>query len=1040
MSVENFLSAVLPASGLRFALASEGENGKPGFKPGQRHYPAGDTAALIGYLAAGSSQGKNCYFAVAGFDRVVKPDDPNQWPRRLATAAIFHRCLRLDIDCGPGKDYLDNRVAMKALLQFVADYQLNKPWIVYSGSGFHVYFGFDRDIGLVEWKGLAARLSAATRAAGFKVDPTTTEDAARVLRLPGTLNNKPKWAAMGVTPPVVRILQVGDAADPAVIAAHLPEVDIGEIPGMAFASLPSAILLPQWARDAAGSKDFGSAYADYFLKQVLVQCPGMGAMLRAGGAGTPEPLWKLALQLIHKSGNTEAEKHTVAVAISKGHADFSMSGLETKMTTVRQQDYHPPSCARMAGNGMAECATCPYSGKITSPISLGYPAPKILEQAPVAAVPTEATYAAPVQPAVTPAATPAPPPVMVAGLGAAPPLPPLPAIASLTSPVPQQIGVFVITPGQSLVQVVDGNLTGNLLIVNGKPTLMRKPKEEGGQPVPITLLPYSIVGVERTMAKDMHGASSITLMLDAGHDGIQAVELSPEDLTEKGKLRTKLAKRSIFATPVTFNDFCDQFMTAFMQMLQRARKAADLTTRCGWSEDFKQFVLGKSVYTNTGVSSSHIDPSAPDLGAYESAGEWPTWRAAFDHCMAAGPDRQIMLALSIGSPLMPFSGIDGVLLHVYSPESGVGKSTTADAALSIWGAPNGLRKDFRDTQNAVFKLAAAAGNMPMVLDEMTNIEGKVLSDYVYTLTQGREKKRMGVDQRVQRNDDRWCLAALATSNNSIHGKLQDFRAAGTAEAARVFEMRLRPLPTELQSAGTTTQTVLRSNYGFLGPAIAHMFVGHGAAYWRAEVEASVQRWTQFGSTVGNGGAERFRSVLCAVVEIGARIGVALGLQFDQQGIADALASHWRAQITEFEADRRQAKDYLDDYIARHVGSMIVMAGPKADRAALPANVREFKGEVHQRLGSEVAGDYDRIVIPVSFLRKDVVDAQGDWREFSRWLKNSGTAKHFERRKVFGATLAPITTDCVVLDFVKATGSLPKPALVKTDTAATAAAK
>ena len=54
---------------------------------------------------------------------------------------------------------------------------------------------------------------------------------------------------------------------------------------------------------------------------------------------------------------------------------------------------------------------------------------------------------------------------------------------------------------------------------------------------------------------------------------------------------------------------------------------------------------------------------------------------------------------SFGSVLMQFSPIKCAALHIYSKDSGVGKTTAMEAGVSVWGKPEDLITTERDTYN-----------------------------------------------------------------------------------------------------------------------------------------------------------------------------------------------------------------------------------------------------------------------------------------------------------------------------------------------------
>lgn len=500
------------------------------------------------------------------------------------------------------------------------------------------------------------------------------------------------------------------------------------------------------------------------------------------------------------------------------------------------------------------------------------------------------------------------------------------------------------------------------------------------------LLPYKMVRVERLL-DNHHGRSACVLTFDRERDGEVSVEFDNSDFAESKSFFKKLNGAGLYTDRKSGIAFVDVFMTEFLTNLQRARAANQIASRCGWTDDLQSFVLGNNIYRNDGsrefVRSSGV---TDEIEGYRSSGDEAKWREAFDITLAGGPDRQALLALAIASPLMVFTGLDGVLINAYSPESGVGKSTLCDAALSIWGSPNALRKDFRDTSNATFKLASIMGNMPMVIDEFTNIEGKALSDFVYTLTQGREKHRLTSDARMASNSQRWCLAAIATSNNSVHEKLLAYRQDATAEAARVFEMRLHPLqvnPNEMGELKVKLQA-LRSDYGFLGPKLVEVFLSRPAEYWRKAVMSSIARWDA--KDVARGTGDRFRSAACALVEVGAAVGAGFGFNFDQAAISKVMESYWSKQVSEFESERKTPRDMVISYVINNLAEFAVFGGQNGTVLVNVSMPRRFAGEIR----GKTTGAYtaESVMIPLDMLRRHVREQHGNFKAVTEWIAQS----------------------------------------------------
>ena len=65
------------------------------------------------------------------------------------------KAIWVDLDCGPGKDYSDQREAFSSLQQFCKATGLPKPIIVNSGRGLHIYWPLTTEIPREEWEPIA---------------------------------------------------------------------------------------------------------------------------------------------------------------------------------------------------------------------------------------------------------------------------------------------------------------------------------------------------------------------------------------------------------------------------------------------------------------------------------------------------------------------------------------------------------------------------------------------------------------------------------------------------------------------------------------------------------------------------------------------------------------------------------------------------------------------------------------------------------------------------------------------------------------------
>jgi hypothetical protein len=958
-----FLDAVLPSQGTRiYAMMFPGQ-------PGQRmtwelaheaHIAQHDIEHSIDWASA---QGCDIYVAIAGYGpktRTVKTGKNAGKVKiaRHADNALWHRCLRIDIDVYNGTDpaklaatpYRTKADAWAALKAFLQGAGMPLPLMVDSGYGIHAYWPFDRDVDASRWSALSSRLSAAMAQYGLVVDPTTTQDAARILRLPGTWNFKNGTA--------VQVVQKTMAApiDPAyfeqVLGRYQPAVTA--ISGQRPAGLSG------YASPLASN-----LHPPFSMKGVLKTCPGMLQRFQNQGATDSEPLWHAVLTLVAASDDPAETKRKVAWHLSAGHPSFDRDAFAAKWDQVLAQGYEPPTCETMARLGMRECATCPLRTTHKAPSVTGRYQPRVLEPQRAVPVPPQAPVAA-----------------------STPPAPTAQQMGLLQTQPAHQVGCFLITPGVTAVQVVDGSLTQRLSVHNGIPSVVKQdpPPTPGAQPPPPTILPigsYPMISAERLI--DVTGKGAMTAVVFSRHsDGIVRVEFDHAAMVDSRRFASLLSGAGMHYTAQQAKDLQDKFMPEFFSQMQRIRQANAIASRCGWTDDFKQFILGTNMYSVGGIEPIRPNKAQSEIEAYHQAGDESRWLAAFNRVIAGGHDRAAIVALGIAAPLMAFSGVDGVLLNAYSPQSGVGKSTLCDAILSIWGKPDKLRKDFRDTSAATFHLASVSGNLPMVIDEFTNVEGKDLSSYIYTITQGRERHRLMADGQLRDNVHRWCLPAIATSNTSVHAKLQNYRRDAVAEAARVFEMRLYPLNIDPSQMGAAKSVIaqLEHNYGFLGPRLVNLFVAKGEAYWRKVVADRIAWWDQH---MANDTGDRFRTVVAALIDIGAGIGKVFGLAFDRAAIVEEVKRHWLAQVKEFEMGRVHPEDFITNYITDNINAFTIFGGDVGTSLMSPPSSHAFCGEI-RGVSNGTKMEVKSVHIPLEQLKQYIVTRNGDFKAVLEWMQ------------------------------------------------------
>jgi hypothetical protein len=112
---------------------------------------------------------------------------------RKAANVFRLRSLRLDVDYGPGKPCGTAQEALQEIARFARSSGFPEPVLVSTGHGYHAWYPLGEDLALNDWLPLARGLSSQAAKLGIKIakaDAAVISDAARLMRLPGSINYK----------------------------------------------------------------------------------------------------------------------------------------------------------------------------------------------------------------------------------------------------------------------------------------------------------------------------------------------------------------------------------------------------------------------------------------------------------------------------------------------------------------------------------------------------------------------------------------------------------------------------------------------------------------------------------------------------------------------------------------------------------------------------------------------------------------------------------------------------------------------------------
>lgn len=353
MEQNDFLSAVLPTQGKYCTFITKGKTRKNIFV---------DTLDnLYNTNVRFSEDGNQAYFALATFD-----DEGS----REAVHAQFMRALFIDLDCGEDKAFATKRVAVEQLAAFLQSTGLDtlgSPWLTDSGGGVHAFWPLTEDTPIAEWKPVAEAFKRAAKQRAFAIDMTVTADAARVLRVPGTLNHK-------YTPSRRVVLkQRGDVFSLEDIAEKLIEHVVAPKPISTALALPGK--RPTGVISVIGKALMGSS-TTLFRNIVKRTADGTGCgqvayYFEHAAEDGMEPIWRGMLSLAAKCDDSEK----AIVRISGAHP-YDMDRTQQKLHEIKG----PYPCTKFDSENPGVCGSCSHRGKITNPLILGREIKTITEE------------------------------------------------------------------------------------------------------------------------------------------------------------------------------------------------------------------------------------------------------------------------------------------------------------------------------------------------------------------------------------------------------------------------------------------------------------------------------------------------------------------------------------------------------------------------------------------------------------------------------------------------------------------------------------
>lgn len=638
-----------------------------------------------------------------------------------------------------------------------------------------------------------------------------------------------------------------------------------------------------------------------------------------------EPLWRAGLSIAVNCEDGETSIHK----ISNQHSEYDPSETYKKAQALRDKPY---KCATFATLNPQGCQDCPNKSKFTSPIQIG---------SRIAEAKAEDNI-----------------------------------IVMHNTTLEEEVTVEI---PEYPFPYFRGKNGGVYKRGHGK-------DEDGNDKKDELVYEYDLYVVKRLT--DPEAGESIWMRLHMPKDGIREFSAPLTSVLSKDKLREVLAFQGVTA----YNKRLDALMgyvTKWVQELQHLTEAEKARQQFGWHEDDSKFIIGNREVTATSINYSPSSTATAECAAYYSKkGNINEWRKVANiYGMAGNEARAFVLFAGFGAALYKFTKFSGAIIHLTNNGSGVGKTTIQLMVNSIWGRPIEPLLNQEDKYLARMHRIAVLGNLPVTVDELTNMADEEVSAMAYAITHGRGRNRMQAQVNAERSNSlRWSLIAITSGNKSLYDQLFNLKDFPEGELMRILELEIKKNDTLSKTQSDEMFNPIYENYGMAGEIFIRYVLANLPEVQR--LLKAIQR--KLDKAAGFTQRERFWSAVAACAITAGLIAKKLNLHdIDVGAIYKWTAETLGTLCKEVRADNTGPLARLGMFLNEHNNNMLIVNSTVDKRSGLmAAPIREPRGELMSRYEPDVKMLY----IAVKPLRDWCSDNQVSYKMLTDELKRMKVLK------------------------------------------------
>lgn len=298
---------------------------------------------------------------------------------------------------------------------------------------------------------------------------------------------------------------------------------------------------------------------------------------------------------------------------------------------------------------------------------------------------------------------------------------------------------------------------------------------------------------------------------------------------------------------------------------------------------------------------------------YTVKGTAESWRKSVAMLAQGNPSMMLGIACALAAPLIGIAGADGFGVHLFGGSS-AGKTTTGNAASTVYGEPDTLKLTWYSTALGLVNEAAAHNDGFMPLDEIgQGSNRRAVADAAYALFNG-VGKIQGAKEGGNRDVKRWRAMAFSTGEIDMESYIR--ADGGKMNAGQLVRLLNVPISKATEYHGhadgkahaDAMRDACKAHYGAVGREWIRQLASQKEASAEA-VRVAERRWL---GLLPEEASEQVRRVASRFAVLEAALILSLTLTgWESQECRDALQHSFNAWVNEFGMGNREAKAWVE---------------------------------------------------------------------------------------------------------------------------------